>query len=92
MKVFGWIGFRTVPGLERMNPQTRELMAAPSKAAVARALGGARQSDFMNLGETHNAMEINVAMQSVGEVFWIPLHLSGLDSTKVADYRRGEKK
>ena len=63
LKVYRWQSHR--PGVG----STRELMAAPSKAAVARA-HKCRLSDLWNFGETGNANDIAKAIAHPGVTFW----------------------
>lgn len=70
MKVYGWQGYRTEAG-PRM--QTRDIVAANSMAAAARAAGFKYPSQMFNLGETGNKHEIKTAMSAPGVVFWCPL-------------------
>jgi hypothetical protein len=62
LHVFAWQHHRAGVG------QTREVMAAPSKAAVARALGLRRPTQVFNLCETRNAQEIAVAHAHAGKI------------------------
>lgn len=80
MKVFSWIGHRNEAG-PRL--QTHEIVAAPSKAAAARAAGERDPRRLFNLGETGNAADIAIATAEPGVVFWRPL-----DARSTNDYRR----
>lgn len=68
LKVYGWSAFRR----EAAGPhhQTREIVAAASKAAAARAAGYKRPAQMNNLCETGNAQEIEIATAQPGTVFW----------------------
>lgn len=66
--VYGWEGWRPNLGLRRS--QTREIVAAPSKAAAARAAGFDRPAQMFNLSDTGNAREIAVACAAPGVVFY----------------------
>lgn len=63
MRVWGWLGFRGAR-------QTREVVAAPSKAAAARAAGERDPRRLFCLGETRNAEEVRLATSRPGVVFW----------------------
>lgn len=63
LKVFGWQSFRA-------GRQTREIVAAPSKAAVARLAGANRPDQLFNLCETGNEQETETALTEPGVVFW----------------------
>lgn len=69
LKVYGWEGMRAP--LSRN--QTREIVAARSKAEVARIVGEKYPSNLFNLAETGNEGEIQKAMSEPGTVFWRPL-------------------
>lgn len=74
MKVFGW---QTVIGeVERVRlgdkpgtVQARAIVAAKSKAAVARIAGVDRPSQLFNLCETGNTFEIGMASLFPGVIF-----------------------
>jgi hypothetical protein len=68
LKVYGWSGYR----LEAAGPhrQTREIVAAPTMVAAARAAGCVRARQLWNLCETGNKREIETAMAEPGVVFW----------------------
>lgn len=71
VKVYGWQGMRhESPGTHR---QTREIVAARSKAEVARIAGVKGPNALFNLGETGNAAEIAVATGKPGTIFWRPI-------------------
>jgi hypothetical protein len=72
LKVYGWVGYhRDAPG---GNHQTREITAAPSKAAVARLLGTS-VSALQNLSETGSTEEVAAAHAAPGVVLWQGLHV-----------------
>ncbi len=66
LKVYGWIGHRS--------GQTREIVAAPSKAAVARIAGFNSPRQMFCLCETSNDAELAQARSNPGKVFWHPLN------------------
>ncbi|WP_421883187.1 hypothetical protein [Methylibium sp.] len=71
MKVYGWQGRRAeCPTNHR---QTREIVAAKSQAAAARAAGYDYQRQLFNFCETGNRQEIEAAMSKPGTVLWRPL-------------------
>ena len=76
LKVYGWQGTRanaaSHPDGQPWSNQTREIVAAASEAAVARAAKVSRPRQLFNLGETGNAKEIEVAMSKPGIIFWRP--------------------
>jgi hypothetical protein len=79
VKVYGWQGYRGREIDEHFpetpdyrSRQTREICAAPSRAAVYRATGE-RVSYHFNLVETGNAEEIEQALSGPGTVFWKPI-------------------
>lgn len=79
LKVYGWQSARTAAGLhpdgQEWNNTTREIMAAASEAAVARAAPNVtRPRQLFNLTETGNTREIEVAMSKPGTIFWQPLN------------------
>lgn len=71
MKVYGWQGHRLE--CQTHHRQTREIVAAKSKAAAARAAGYDRPAQMFNLCETGNRQEIETAMSKPGVVMWRPL-------------------
>ncbi len=72
--VYGWLGFRTeARTATNHHSQTREIVAARSKAAVGRIVGADPRSLF-NLGTTGNADERATAQDRPGVVFWRPLN------------------
>lgn len=71
LKVYGWRSFRSqAPG----SHQTREVVAATSLAAAARAAGYERPSQLDLLCETGNVEEIRQALTEPGTVFWQSLN------------------
>ena len=68
LKVYGWVGWhKDAPGPHR---QTREIVAAHSKAEAMR-LGGLTRREFEHSGcETGNEEELRVALAEPGVVFW----------------------
>jgi hypothetical protein len=66
LQVWGWSDW------ENNSTPTREVMAAHSKAEVARAAGVKSPERLWNLGVTHNEAEIQQAMSAPGQVFWYP--------------------
>lgn len=71
LRVYGWQGYRhECPGHNRV---TREIVAAHSKAEVARIAGASGPWVLFNLSETGNAREIEVASASPGIIFWKPI-------------------
>lgn len=81
LKTYGWQGNRfECPPAPNGGQQTREIVAATSAAAAARAAGLQRASQLWNLGVTGNADEIALAQASPGTVYWQPL-VSGRPST-----------
>lgn len=68
LAVYGWKGMRPKVG------QTREVMAAYSKAEVARALNVRSASQIFNLARTGNPSEVAIATASPNQVFWHPLY------------------
>ncbi|MBW2672481.1 MAG: hypothetical protein JRD89_03575 [Deltaproteobacteria bacterium] len=69
-RVFSWQGWRLEA---RGHHQTREIVAAKSKAAAARAVGETDARRLFNLGETYNAEELKQALSEPGVGFWRPL-------------------
>lgn len=69
LRVYGWKSFRLECTTDQHH-QTREIVAAESRAAVARLVGRTRPSYLFNLCETGNADEIATAMARPGVVFW----------------------
>lgn len=66
-RVYWWLGARREAG---PRSQTREMVAAPSMAAAARAAGYKHPRQMFNLCETANEDDIRVAMSTPGVVFW----------------------
>jgi hypothetical protein len=71
MKVYGWSGIRYP--MKESNGQTREICAARSAAACARAAGMKYPRQLFNFCETGNDDEIRQAMIDPGKIFWRPL-------------------
>ncbi len=74
LKVYAWQDYcsneeRETLDLRSWITQVRAIVAAPSKAAAARAGGFDRPSQAFNLGETGNSEEIAQAMSEPGVVF-----------------------
>lgn len=68
LRVYGWQSFRREA--KSAHRQTREIVAAPSKAEARRLTGAARPGQLHNFTETRNASEIKVALTLPGTVFW----------------------
>lgn len=68
LTVWGWNSFRQEAN--GSHHQTREIVAAPSKAAAARAAEVKDPRKLDNLCATGNAVEIHLAMAHPGVVFW----------------------
>ncbi len=78
LRVFGWSGFRSAcPTPHR---QTREIVAATSKAEVARLAGFRYPRELPNLSETRNENEIAQALRAPRVIFWKPLSYSSADN------------
>jgi hypothetical protein len=75
LKVYGWQGFRIEAGKAARNHrnQTREIAAATSMAACARAAGENSPRKLFGLCETGNDEECELALAEPGVVFWRPL-------------------
>lgn len=74
LKVFGWQGWRSeCPPALNGNKQTREVVAAKSKAEVARIAGKKYANQLFNLGETGNSLELQLALSKPGVIFWAPI-------------------
>ncbi len=74
LKVYGWTGWRNeCPPSANGGKQTREIVAARSKAEVYRITGD-RVSDHWCICTTGNEEEIAVAMSNPGTVFWKKLN------------------
>jgi hypothetical protein len=69
--VWGYYGFSPVP---EVREQVRRIVAAPSRAAAARAFGvsSAYLRDWGS--ETMNAAELAAALAEPGAVFWGPMN------------------
>lgn len=73
LKVYGWIRSRhDCPPAANGSRQSREIMCAPSMAAVRRACGY-KPSDTWNICETGNDVEVAVASAEPLVLFWSPL-------------------
>lgn len=89
LKVYGWCaclsddGLRERMGLAQWSNQVRCIIAARSKAEVARLLGTTVARIF-NLCETGNATEIAVATEAPHCFFVAPLHTH----TRADNYHR----
>lgn len=83
LKVYGWQGVRKYHGPGA--PCTREIVAAPSMAAIMRITGDNRRSSLWNCCETGNEDEITEAMSAPGQIFWRPIDDRG------GPWRRGER-
>lgn len=70
-KVYGWLGWRSecLPSANG-SQQTREVVAALSQAAAARAFGCSMSSFKRYGGETGNVEELRIAFTKPGVVFW----------------------
>jgi hypothetical protein len=74
LKVYGLRGWRSdCPPAANGNRQTREIVAATSKAAAMRAFGCSRYEMDNHCSVTGNEAEIALATSKPGTVFWIPL-------------------
>lgn len=72
LKVYRWQSHRReCPTHHR---QTHEVVAAKSKAEVARIAGYDRPSQMFNLAETGNARDVATAMAEPGVIFWRPIN------------------
>ncbi len=75
LKVFGWQGWRPeCPSAPNGSKQTREVVAAKSKAEVARIAGKEYPGQLFNLGETGNSLELQLALSKPGVIFWTPIN------------------
>lgn len=78
LRVFGWSGHRPEAygkdGNHEHHGQTREICAARSMAAVARAAGVKHRARLWNLGVTGNKHEIEEAMKHPDRVLWRALN------------------
>jgi hypothetical protein len=75
LKIYGWQSFRSEAGkiARGGHTQTKEIVAAKSKAAAARAAGYDNPRQMFNLHETGNDADIAMAMSHPGDVIWTPL-------------------
>ncbi len=75
LKVFGWQSFRAeCPPAPNGNLQTREIVAARSKAEVIRIADKKYTYELFNLGETGNSLELELALSKPGVIFWTPIN------------------
>jgi hypothetical protein len=84
LKVYGWGGYR--PESKNSHHQTREIVAAQSKAEVARIVGVTSPARLWNLSRTWNGREILIALEEPGVVFWKDLD----DYSAEPHYRRAK--
>ena len=74
LKVYGWQGWRNeCRPAANGSRATREICAAPSAAAVARAAGVSTPARLWCLCETGNTQEVETAMRYPGIILWRPL-------------------
>ena len=74
-KVYGWRGWRNeCEPAPNGSHQTREIVAATSLAAAARAAGEKGPWALDCVSETGNAQELDVALGSPNTVFWRSLN------------------
>ncbi len=73
LKVFSWQSFRAECP-PNGNLQTREIVAARSKAEVVRIAGKKYTYELFNLGETGNSLELELALSRPGVIFWTPIN------------------
>ncbi len=99
MKVYRWQGWRSeCPPARNGGRQTHEIMAAKSKAAVARAMGVKYPRQLFNLGITENEIDVAVAAAEAGETCirgWREGNRDGLLSQldeEEGDYRYEEER
>jgi len=78
LKVWRWSGW------EDNATQTHEIMAASSKAEVARAANVTSPSRLWNLTVTANQDDVAQAMSEPGAVFW---HPSSEDNSRLANQK-----
>lgn len=73
LKVFGYTGYRQAARIENnMLGQTREIIAATTKAEAFRKSGLTKARFDCMVSETGNDEEVAIAMASPGTVFWQP--------------------
>lgn len=78
MKVYAYTSWhRECPPAPNGSQQTRDIVAARSFAAAARAFGKSPSSLRPWCSETGNAEELSVALSKPGAVFWRPLDFHG---------------
>ena len=87
LRVFGWTGWRPEEKGTKPNGQTREIMAAYSKAQVARIVGVKSPARLFNLCETGNQDEILVTAKKPFAIFWAPI-----SRATIANYREAKPK
>lgn len=75
LRVYGYRGMRQECNPESHHHQTREIVAATTKAEARRRFeaSGQRVTDPEEISETGNKVEIDVATANIGVVFWKPL-------------------
>lgn len=79
IKVYVWQGFRTPLSTTTRRVQSREIVAARSKAEVARIVGVKSPSALFCLGETKNQRAVAAAMAEPGTIFWRDIDASPED-------------
>ncbi len=87
LKVYGYRGHRRAAYSTRnTHSQTREIVAATSKAAARQAFiaAGAFGCPISECVETGNKKELEVALADPGVVFWQPLDPYGTAFTRAA--------
>lgn len=88
LKVWGWTGSRHDPRNTNHHGQTREIVAAPSKAAAVRAIvaaGDRPPGKGFGPTETGNDGEIAQATTEPGVIFWRPLGYGTAERVWYAD-------
>lgn len=71
LKVYGWSSFR--PECRSRSHQTREIVAAASRASAARTAGITSRGELAEMCETQDGEELGLALADPGVVFWHPL-------------------
>jgi hypothetical protein len=80
LKVYGWRGSRKeCPAAKNGNKQTREVCVSPSKSKISKATG----VPISEICETGNEIEIQVAWQSPGIIYFAPINTL---SRAITDY------
>ena len=75
LRVYSWQSFRREANIEgNHHGQTREIVAATSKAEAAR-IARSTVGRLFNLGETGNSSELEAALTDPGVVYWKPLNI-----------------